>query len=230
MKIRLKFIKQGHVKFVGHLDTIRLFQRAIKVAGIPIAYSQGFNPHSLVYFAMPLSVGVGSVGEYMDIVTVSDMVPEKVKQMLNNVLVEGIHITQAFLAEEGSASLMSLVHAASYEIVLIKETFKELSKSVIEERLSREEIMIQKKGKKGMKTINIKPMILEYSINETPEHLIIMLKALAGSGENLSPQLFLKAILNSGDKEAPNVSITRKELYTYDQDAYIALENYRRRE
>ena len=53
MRTRLKFTKQGYVKFVGHLDTIRMFQRAIRVARLPISYSQGFNPHAKVFFALP---------------------------------------------------------------------------------------------------------------------------------------------------------------------------------
>ena len=234
MKIRLKYTKQGQVKFVGHLDIIRLFQRAIKVARIPIAYSQGFNPHALVYFAMPLSVGVSSEAEYMDIVTQVDMTPCEVKEMLNHVLVEGIHITEAFLVEEDRTSLMSLVTAADYKMTLNKDDFKKLSIQTIKDQLNQAELMVQKKSKKGIKTINIKPMILECSVDETIETFIITLKSLAGSSENLGPQLFLNAILseyNNGDHSDTQdryVSITRQQLYAYDQGTYIALENYRR--
>ena len=234
MKIRLKYTKQGQVKFVGHLDIIRLFQRAIKVARIPIAYSQGFNPHALVYFAMPLSVGVSSEAEYMDIVTQVDMTPGEVKEMLNHVLVEGIRITEAFLVEEDMASLMSLVMAADYKMILSKGDFKELSIQTVKDQLSQEELMVQKKSKKGIKTINIKPMILECSIDETLKAFIISLRSLAGSSENLGPQLFLSAILSEShkadhsDTKERYVSITRQQLYTYDQGTYIALENYRR--
>ncbi|NLI89868.1 MAG: DUF2344 domain-containing protein, partial [Epulopiscium sp.] len=60
MKIRIKFSKVGKVKFIGHLDLLRLFQKIIKSSRLPIAYSKGFNPHPLIYFAQALSVGITS--------------------------------------------------------------------------------------------------------------------------------------------------------------------------
>ena len=67
MKIRIKFAKRGSLKFVGHLDTMRYFQKLIRRAGIDIAYSEGFNPHQKLSFAQPLGVGMLSEGEYVDI-------------------------------------------------------------------------------------------------------------------------------------------------------------------
>jgi radical SAM-linked protein len=229
MKIRLKFIKQGQVKFVGHLDIIRMFQRAIKIARIPIAYSQGFNPHSLVYFAMPLSVGVDSVGEYMDIVTSTDIDPVKVREMLNNVLTEGIQIIDGFVVEEDNTSLMSLVDAAEYEIVISRANFDSLCVQDIRNKLSGEELITEKKGKKGIKPVNIKPLIVEYSIDEAEKDITIHLKVLAGSSENLSPNLFLKAVLDKCTLEDKCISITRKELYTDYNHTYTALDKYRRK-
>ena len=235
MKIRLKFTKQGAVKFVGHLDMIRLFQRAIKVAKIPIAYSQGFNPHALVYFAMPLSVGTSSIGEYMDIVIASendksiDIEANKVKDALNEILPEGICIIDAFIAsEEGVGSLMSLVHAASYEMAIPKKEFKGLNAESINDKLSQEELITEKKGKKGIKTVDIKPMLLAYDTYETENDIMLSIKALAGSNENLSPQVFLNAVLNEEQIQYKGICITRKELYVNDNGTYKALDTYRR--
>jgi radical SAM-linked protein len=228
MKIRLKFIKQGQVKFVGHLDIMRLFQRAIKVAQIPIAYSQGFNPHSLVYFAMPLSVGVSSTGEYMDMVTAIDVVPEQIKGQLNKVLVEGIEMIDAFCIEEDTGSLMSLVSAASYEIGLPKNEFTYTSPAAITDKLKEQSLVVHKKGKKGIQVVDVKPMILECNIEENVDDFVINVKAHAGSSQNLSPQLFLKAVLNEEDGADKWVNITRRELYAYDDGVYIPLDHYRR--
>lgn len=229
MKIRIKFEKQGQVKFVGHLDTLRLFQRAIKVAKIPIAYSQGFNPHSLVYFAMPLSVGVSSTGEYMDMVTQEAMRPEEVKTKLNAVLVEGIKITDAFLIEESTASLMSLVEAASYEIVLYKKDFKELQAEKLREQLNQEELTLVKKTKKGTKIIDIKPMILSWQVDETETACIIDFTGQAGSRENLSPRLLAEACLKDQLHENIYIAITRQELYAHTEEGYVPLDHYRRK-
>ena len=67
MKVRLKFSKYGALRFIGHLDVMRYFQKAIRRAGIDIAYSEGFSPHQIMSFAAPLSVGHTSSGEYFDI-------------------------------------------------------------------------------------------------------------------------------------------------------------------
>lgn len=230
MKIRLKFTKQGRVKFVGHLDMIRLFQRALKITKLPIAYSQGFNPHSLVYFAMPLSVGVSSNGEYMDIITTSDCDVNEVKTKINAVLVEGISIVDAFEVDESSTSLMSLVQAAAYKIVIAKKDAVAQNIELIKRKLSEEQIITEKKGKKGIKTIDIKPMILNCEISETPEELLMHIQILAGSSTNLSPQVFLQAVLNVEDVEPLSVSISREELYTYSNNAYLSLDQYVRNE
>lgn len=229
MKIRLKFIKQGNVKFVGHLDTIRLFQRAIKVAQIPIAYSQGFNPHSLIYFAMPLSVGVSSIGEYMDIITHTDSSPMLVKEQLNNVLVKGIQITDAFLVEESKASLMSLVSAATYQIILSKNDFQQEVLEYISSQLEQDELLVNKKTKKGFKSINIKPLLLEYKMLETACNYVVEFICLAGSKENLNPQVFIDALFQENNDKTAFIEVIRKELWTYEEEHLIPLEQYRRK-
>ena len=66
MKVRIKFAKTGHMKFVGHLDTMRYFQKAIRRAELPVAFSGGYSPHMIMSFAAPLGVGTTSLGEYFD--------------------------------------------------------------------------------------------------------------------------------------------------------------------
>ena len=80
---RVKFTKGEEVKFIGHLDIMRLFQRAIKRAKLPVAYSQGFNPHQLLSFASPLTLGATSEGEYGDIEMAEKIEPYIVMQELN---------------------------------------------------------------------------------------------------------------------------------------------------
>lgn len=227
MKIRLKFTKEGPVKFVGHLDTVRLFQRAIKVAKIPISYSQGYSPHSLVYFAMPLAVGVSSVGEYMDIITSIDIDPPIVQERLNSILVKGIRITGAFVVEQEKDSLMSLVQAADYKIYLPKSEFKDLSIAAFLEKTQQPTLMVEKKGKKGLKIVDIKPLILACAIQDRDEDFEVKLKVLAGSEQNLNPELFLKAIFEDLSP-VRYVDITREEIYTYDGTGYKALGQYGR--
>ena len=92
MKIRIKFSKQGPVRFIGHLDVMRYFQKAVRRAGIDIRYSEGFSPHQIMSFAAPLSVGLVSNGEYMDIETHSAMPPGQMADALNACGAEGIRV------------------------------------------------------------------------------------------------------------------------------------------
>lgn len=225
MRIRLKFSKMGPVKYVGHLDTMRLFQRAVKVAGIPVAYSQGFSPHSLVYFALPLAVGVQSTGEYMEIVTATDVDPVAIKDNLNAVLVEGVHIEDAFRIGDKSDSLMSLVQAADYDILIKKQ--EGITTELIERKLAQDELVIMKKGKAGIRPVDLKPMLLDYNMEETDLGILITVHACAGSSQNLNPDLFVKALL-ADDITDYEMSVIRKEMYTLDQDQYISLNTFGR--
>ena len=67
MKIRIKFAKEGTMKFIGHLDIMRYFQKVMRRADVDIRYSEGFSPHQIMSFAAPLGVGLESRGEYVDI-------------------------------------------------------------------------------------------------------------------------------------------------------------------
>ncbi len=225
MRIRLKFRKTGSVKYVGHLDTMRLFQRAIKVANVPVAYSQGFSPHSLVYFALPLGVGVQSTGDYMEIVTATDVDPSVVKDNLNAVLVEGVRIEDAFKVGEKSDSLMSLVQAADYE-VLIKKA-EGVTLELIESKLASDNLVIMKKGKAGIRPLDLKPMLLKCDITEKEEGILIDMHVLAGSSSNLNPDLFVKALLE-GEVSEYEVQVTRKEMYTADGDTFTSLDTFGR--
>ena len=86
MKVRIKFAKTGHMKFVGHLDTMRYFQKAIRRAELPVAFSGGYSPHMIMSFAAPLGVGTTSLGEYFDM-ELTDTVPTKeIEERLNAVM------------------------------------------------------------------------------------------------------------------------------------------------
>lgn len=212
MRVRLKFSKVGRVKYVGHLDTMRLFQRLIKVAQLPVSYSQGFSPHSLVYFALPLAVGMSSEGEYMEIVMDEAVPPKEVKERLQKVMVEGITLVDAYEVEEKSASLMSLVQGAHYVISLKcpnnPEITAESLRTIIKES---SELIVMKKGKKGIAPVDIKPLILKTDFNDGQEHIEINLQVYAGSSKNLNPDLFVKALLGERDY---TMQVSRKELYT----------------
>ena len=90
MKVRIKFRKQGVMKFIGHLDVMRYFQKAIRRADIDISYTEGFSPHMILSFAAPLGVGLTSNGEYADIMLKTPISSAEAVRRLNDVMVEGM--------------------------------------------------------------------------------------------------------------------------------------------
>ena len=92
MKIRIKFSKQGAMKFVGHLDTMRYFQKAMRRAEVDIRYSEGFSPHQIMSFAAPLGVGLTGSGEYLDIEVLSSGSSKEMVRRLNETMVEDMEV------------------------------------------------------------------------------------------------------------------------------------------
>ena len=129
MIFRIRFAKYGVVKFIGHLDVMRYFQKAVRRSLLPIKYSQGFNPHQLMVFAQPLGVGVTSDGEYMDIETEdtdskgNPMSEELARTMLSSALTEGFEIVslRQIPWDEGTKhpeNAMALIAGADYMVSL----------------------------------------------------------------------------------------------------------------
>ena len=110
MKIRIKFSKQGAMKFIGHLDTMRYFQKAMRRADVDIRYSEGFSPHQIMSFAAPLGVGITSDGEYLDIEAKSTKSTQESIAALNAVMVDGIEITQYVALRQDEKKLQNLAN------------------------------------------------------------------------------------------------------------------------
>ena len=116
MNIRVRFSKYGFLKFIGHLDVMRYFQKAIRRADIDILYSEGYSPHQIMSFASPLGLGITSEGEYMDIaVGQTDSSVESIRR-LNAQMAEGIEILSYRQLPEKSTNAMASVAAADYVV------------------------------------------------------------------------------------------------------------------
>ncbi len=154
MKVRIKFTKEGPMKFVGHLDTMRYFQKAIRRAELPIAFSGGYSPHMIMSFAAPLGVGVTSTGEYFDMELTATIPTDEICQRLNSQMVDGIHVLSARQVEDGKASkAMSLVAAADYLVEFRPgKAPADGWQTRITEFLKQPEILVTKETKKGEKT------------------------------------------------------------------------------
>ncbi|HHV29216.1 TIGR03936 family radical SAM-associated protein [Acetivibrio mesophilus] len=164
--IRVKFVRGEEVKYISHLDLMKMFERALRRSKIPIAYSQGFNPHPDMVFGLPLSVGVTSESEYADFELESDVNPSEFTQRLNQNLPVGIEIVGA-CENKMTSNIMASVAGASYEVLVLTEgkVGVEDLKSKLVGFLKEEQIFIEKASKGKLKKIDIRPMIYSIDVN-----------------------------------------------------------------
>lgn len=213
MKVRVKFRKYGPVRFIGHLDLMRFFQKAIRRADLDVAYSSGYSPHQIMSFAAPLSVGLTSNGEYMDIELHSMISSKDVVERLNQVSVSGIEILSAKKLPDKAGNAMASVAAASYTVC-----FREGRKpdfplaAVLDTFLAQEHILITKEGKKGLREVDIRPGIYELRCKEDGLYMLLD----ASSGGNIKPIQVIQALFAMQDTAlAENaLLVTREETYT----------------
>ena len=201
----LIYEKTSRAKYVSHLDFVRMFGRAIRSAKLPIAYSEGFNPHPLLTFALPLSVGYTSECEILELVLSEDVPAEAVMERLNKVLPEGVRITGA---KEGKSRMKSL-DVALYVVS------PEKVPDGISDFLQKEEILIEKKTKSGIKETDIRSDIKDIKIYLNRIEMVLS----AGSRANLKPEV----VVNAMNKYIPGYcsgecEYHRKEIYTKDMD------------
>ena len=153
------------MRFLGHLDVMRYFQKAIRRCEADIMYSTGFSPHQLISFASPLGLGLTSEGEYMDAQFATVDSPKEMVERFNRVMNDEIRITDFVLVKENAHPTMSRVAASDYLVSAKKHLVSDLFPSEEElkkrfcEFLSQEHIFVEKKTKKKTVSMDLKPFI-----------------------------------------------------------------------
>lgn len=209
MKVRLKFTKTGPIRFVGHLDLMRTFQKIFRQSSIPIAYSEGFNPHQIFSIAAPLSVGVTGEGEYLDMKLTQKCTPEDLIAQINLSCPRGLSIIEAVELDEKETSAMASVAAAKYIITQNKQIIKQ---EIIDALSQKENLIITKKTKKGkIKEMDIKPGIINAAVLDGK----IVLTLSTGSVFNVKPDAVLRLLVEEAgqDYNPFDFSIHREDLY-----------------
>ena len=209
MKARIKFRKYGVMKFIGHLDVMRFFQKVMRRADIPIAFTQGFSPHMIMSFAQPLGIGVTSDAEYFDIELTEEIDMQAAVARMNETVVEGIEIVNMVLiSDDKKQTGMSIVAAADYLSSLKNGEFPDDWKEKAEGFMSQPSISIVKKTKKSEKEVDIKPMIYKFEVRDDSVYMLVA----TGSVENLKPELVMQALCNflSVDTESVSFAHHRK--------------------
>ena len=220
LKARIKFRKYGCMKFIGHLDVMRFFQKVMRRADIPIAFSGGYSPHMIMSFAQPLGIGLTSDGEYLDIELTEPIDSKEAVARMNAVSVEGIEmVSMVQISEEKKASGMTITAASDYQGVFfgnvsdVRRNIPSEWKESWEEFLSQEQILVWKKTKKSEKEVDIKPMIYGSEIKE--EYIYLYLAT--GSEQNLKPDLVMETFLKYIGQEDVPLFYNRLDVYARDE-------------
>lgn len=227
MKIRIKFAKYGTMKFIGHLDMMRFFQKAIRRAGIDIKYSEGFSPHQIMSFAAPLGVGLESMGEYLDIEVNSmknlygdDFTIEGMKDALNQVMVEGVEVVSVGVLPDTVKNAMASVAAASYRLHSKEGNFDIADlEETVKAFYAQETIPYTKETKKSVIELDLKQGIYEITTQEIETDDVttaICMTVNASSSGNIKPSMVFEKLCEFAGVEIPASAyqVTRLETYT----------------
>lgn len=218
-EVRLRFSKTGQAKYISHLDTNRVFSRALARAKINLWYTQGFNPRPYMSFSLPLSLGVESYCENVDLRILDDLTDEEIKERMNNALPLGIRIVDVY------ENFMDC-HDIVYSDYVFKFEFKdnETALEKIIAVLESDEILAQKKAKQGkrriLKETDIKQFIVKYNASIRDNNIVLNIRLLAGPDKNLNPTLLFDTIIRLIDMDYEWKSIGRISLLTKDFKEY----------
>ncbi len=208
--VRIFFHKTGRAKYISHLDIYRCMQRAVKRSGLPVWYTEGFNPHMYLTFALPISLGYESICESMDFKLTEPVEFDQIVKRLNNCLPPDL---QAYSAAE-PVMKTEKIFWADYQIRLESENClpEELAKS-LEASCETSPLMVMKKTKKGEKEIDISPLFSCSKIQTESDGVTFRLRTRAGNEVNLNPSLVIQE-LEKQAKQKIFAAVTRIAILT----------------
>lgn len=216
MKMWVVFSIAERLRHIGHLDLMRAMQRALRRSGLPVRYSQGFNPHILLSLAAPLSVGMAGDREVMEVPLSSSVQPESFMQALNLALPPEIRCRECRLKADETAAPMAQLAAAQYTAVFLEEADPLLA--AVPAFLQQETWMATKRTKKGDKQFDLRPLVYNLLVKEGRLHMTL---ALRESG-TAKPELVLEALAQLAEIPVPRAIVTRGALLS---EKFAPLEN-----
>lgn len=220
--VRLNFSKTGRAIYISHLDINRMMTRAVRRAKLPMWYTEGFNPHPYLTFALPLSLGQSSDCECMDIRIEGDITDEEIMNRLNAVLPEGMKI----LSVSAPVYDAKEIEKALYFVKLVfkdaetSKGFAERAQTLAEG----EELLAEKRGKKGhrkvMKQINLIDFIYDMKFSTADNIVNLQCVLAAGNTNNLNPTLLVETLEKEIGIEHEMEYIVRRKLITKDNKTF----------
>lgn len=214
--IRIRFRKVGMLKYISHLDLQRTFARVLTRSGIPVRYTQGFNPHIKMVFSLPLSVGSEGECEYLDIKITEPMSFDEMKRRLDKATTEELSVTDIYEPRDDFHDIAY----AGYDIVLRTPNASEELAEGIRKLFSASPIMMKKKTKSGEKEVDIFPMIKSFAAEYSDGKIVIRAVLSASSDSYLNPEMLVTAIRNSlgimNDIMHETYTVMRTDVYLSD--------------
>ena len=190
MNVRIRFGKEGMMRFIGHLDVLRTFQKIFRRAGVPMVYSKGYSPHPVMSFALPLGLGLSSEGEYLDAAIEDGADPAAVLLALQEATSEELPVYSLRVLPEKAENAMAAVGGAVWKATLPSNMPAEGAKTALKAILAREAIILPKKTKTREMELDIRPMIISAAVEDGA----VLMTLAAGSKANLSPDMVLGLI------------------------------------
>ena len=212
--IRVWFTKKDKAKYISHLDINRCMLRAVNRARLPVWYTEGFNPHPYITFALPLSLGIESEGEPMDMRIIGDLTHEQIKDRLAGVMPDGIDIT----AVTDDVDDAKTICYAQYEMDLAFDSaqeatdFCEKANFLVGEGNLKAEKMGKRRGRKVIKEVVLKDLIASFTAQCVENRVLITTVLAAGNTANLNPNLLLDTLVKEIGTTIAVINITRKKL------------------
>ncbi|MEK6777216.1 MAG: TIGR03960 family B12-binding radical SAM protein [bacterium] len=214
-RFRIRYTKEGRLKFLSHLEMISMMVRSFARAGIHLEYSHGFHPHPKMAMGPALPVGISAAAEYLDVNVIGSVFEEAVAVRLNQVLPEGIRVTGVNWIPAQAPAISSVIRFGEYLLDLPRSAFQKDPYHAVQELMGQDEILITRNQKDRIKTLDIRPMIEEMEIHSVDqEHVMVRLMVQTGDQGGARVDEVLQKLLNRPDSNDQDARITRIGLYT----------------
>ena len=216
MRAMIRFGKQPRLRFISHLDLQRFFQRALNRTGLPIAWTQGFNPHPILSFGSALALGWTSEYEILDVKLSAPMGRKRTEDAMRAALPVDLPVLEVRMVDDRHPAPMAMVRASDYEIALSGETAA-ATLDAAEEFLRRESVMAMRKTKSGEREVDIRPMALSLK----REGDVLSARLMLTEKDTLKPDLLVRALAEIAGAEVPEMRIHRRCLLGEDESGAL---------
>lgn len=226
LTMRARFSKGDNLRYISHLDLQRMFGRALRRSKIPVAYSQGFNPHPRLSFGSALGVGMTSESEFIDVELASPMSVDDFKDRMNEILPQGLSIEEVNLYENSPdqnklKTLMSVINTAEYEILLYPAdplAYLDQLQQALQRIQTIEQWEVPRFSKKKEREVDVKPNIYSIECQNNENTVIIRALVKSGSEANVRPNEIMDVLYKLGEVTELPYQVHRKNLGIMDEN------------